>query len=102
MAKAHLALFMAAIAEAAGEQGHLFSARADKTPEKMTSEPAGGTVVDADITNTRHVGDVRDHGDDGDAARRDGTDRLTHHRVIDGDDADAVGLGTELGEPSRQ
>ena len=78
MAEPHLALLMAAIAEAAGEQRDLAAARLHEAPEEMAREPAGGAVVDADIAEPRHVGDVADDGQHRHAAGDHLADRLAH------------------------
>ena len=104
VAKAHFALFMAAITEAAGEQRHLRPARPDEAPEEMTGEPARRSIVDADIADPRNIGDVRDHGEHRNARCRDFADRFPHRRMIDRDDPYAMRRRFELeerGAPAR-
>ncbi len=62
----------------------------------MAGEPAGGAVVDADIAEPRHVGDVGDHGQHRHAAADHLADRLADGGMLERQDADRVGLAAEL------
>ncbi len=90
MAKSHLPLLVAAVAERAREQRHLAHGAGDEASEQVAGEAAGIAVVDADIGDARRLRDVGHQGEDGRAGGRDLEDRLAHQGMVDGDDPDAA------------
>lgn len=95
MQEAHLALLMGAVAQAAGDHRDLGGLATDEACQQVAGRASRRAIVEPDISDAPGVGDVGDQGHRRHAPIRQPVDRLSHRRMLQRHEGDAVDVSPD-------